>query len=257
MFATYEHFSRIAPRYSQLRTTDAAPVLYALTRMQGPAIIHSADVGCGSGRYGKILFSHLKNRLRLVCLDENQAMLKELRRNLRARAQQLHVVCSQARDLPLPAKSLDCMFTFNAIHHFKTQAFLREAARILKAKGVLFIYTRSRSQNGRNIWGRYFPQFHDKENRLYELEELLALLAGTAGLSVEAISTFKYRRTATLQQLLSRAHNRHYSTFDLYAEQEFRAAVRKFAQNIKVKYENPNAVTWTDENFMLVVRKSE
>jgi hypothetical protein len=31
----------------------------------------------------------------------------------------------------------------------------------LKGAGRLFIYTRLRSQNRRNIWGRFFPRFHE------------------------------------------------------------------------------------------------
>ena len=73
----------------------------------------------------------------------------------------------QADGLPLEDESLDALLTFNAVHHLPLQAFLKEACRVMRPGSHLLIYTRFRSQNARNIWGQYFPQFVDKEDRLY------------------------------------------------------------------------------------------
>ncbi|MCH8191935.1 MAG: methyltransferase domain-containing protein, partial [Chloroflexi bacterium] len=61
-------------------------------------------------------------------------------------------------ELPIRAETLDCVLTFNAIHDFPLPGFLQESHRVLKDGGYLFIYTRSRSQNQRTVWGRHFPR---------------------------------------------------------------------------------------------------
>lgn len=254
--AAYEHFSRIAPKYTRLRTTDPAPVRYAIKRLDRKSQIVAADIGCGSGRYDRLLFRYLKERLELICVDENKNMLRQLRQDLEEHAPQLHVVAARARALPLASESLDCMMTFNAIHHFQIEAFLNEAARCLKPEGRLFIYTRTRSQNSRNIWGKHFPLFYEKETRLFEFVELANLIAATPDLQIEHIRIFEHRRLAHTKGLVQQARQRHYSTFDLYSEEEFEEALTGFRQRLRRAYSNPNAVKWTDENLMLVARKT-
>ncbi len=256
MHAAYEHFSRIAPKYTRLRTTDLAPVRYVVKKLGKLNSVRAADIGCGSGRYDRLLFEHLQERLELVCVDDNEGMLQVLREDLREYAPRLQVLRARARALPLASESLDCMFTFNAIHHFRIEAFLHEAARILKPGGRLFIYTRTRSQNSRNIWGKYFPQFYEKENRLFELFELNNLLAATSGLHIERLHLFQYRRREQMNRLLQQARQRHYSTLDLYTPAEFNLALAAFEQNLRREFPNPERVSWCDENLMLVAKRS-
>lgn len=257
MKPAYQHFTRIAPKYSHLRTTDSAPVRYLIKHLDRKASIRAADIGCGSGRYDRLLLQHFGSRLELFCCDENENMLRQLRQDLEAYAPRFHVVAARARALPLASESLDCMMTFNAIHHFKIEAFLREAGRILKPGGRLFIYTRTRSQNSRNLWGKHFPLFYEKETRLFELVELNNLLAATPDLRVKRLHLFQHRRRAELRRLLQQARQRHYSTFDLYAPAEFKHALAEFEQNLRREYPDPLRVTWSDENLMLVAEKSK
>ncbi|NUO79095.1 class I SAM-dependent methyltransferase [candidate division KSB1 bacterium] len=255
MYAAYEHFSRIAPKYTRLRTTDLAPVRYAVKKLGSLRHIRAADVGCGSGRYDRLLFQHLNERLELVCVDDNDGMLRVLRKDLYEHAPSLQVLRARAQALPFASESLHCMFTFNAIHHFKIRAFLHEAARSLMPGGLLFIYTRTRSQNSRHIWGKHFPQFYEKEQRLWEFVELNNFIAEVPNLHLDKIRIFQHRRVARLRWLLQQARQRHYSTFDLYGAEEFQAALAEFEQRLRRVYRNPNEVTWTDENLMLVARK--
>ena len=92
-----------------------------------------------------------------------------------------------ANDLRIGSNSLDFIVTFNAMHHFDLIGFLSEAARTLKDNRYLFVYTRFRSQNKRNIWGRLFPKFHEKETRLYELKEFKTVLLQEKSLILESI----------------------------------------------------------------------
>ena len=78
--------------------------------------------------------------------------------------------------------------SFNAIHHFSLQNFLKESSRVLKNNGKLFIYTRLRDQNARTIWGMHFPLFDKKENRLYELDEIKSVFEKDPNLNINTVS---------------------------------------------------------------------
>lgn len=219
-----------------------------------PKII-AADVGCGAGRYDKALVQNFGKRLFLYCVDANKEMLKQLKSLLNHRIKHYKIIQSSVEKIPLGGNSLDIVFTFNAIHHFPILKFFRESARLLRKNGWLFVYTRLRSQNRRNIWGKYFPRFNEKETRLYELHELKRQLAKVKGLKIESIEYFKYPRRSSLDRLIEQAQNHHYSTFYLYTTNEFENAMRKFKITIQRIFKNANRVQWFDENILLVVRK--
>jgi len=162
-----------------------------------------------------------------------------------------------AKNLPLQNNSLQCMFNFNAIHHFKILKFLNESLRVLIERGYLFIYTRSRSQNRRDIWGKYFPLFNQKETRLYEMDEFKNILEKIPGLELQETELFKYKRISTLDSLIEQASNHHYSTFSLYTNVEFNNSLTKFNQNLERHFSDLNNINWFDENILYVIRKQK
>jgi ubiquinone/menaquinone biosynthesis C-methylase UbiE len=253
--AIHHHFSTISKRYRNLRTTDLEPVNIVVRELKNLVRIKGIDIGCGAGRYDLLLCQYLGDRLRLTCVDDNDCMLEELDKYLiehgLSNFESMH---SEAEYLPFPNNALDCVCAFNAIHHFNLPEFLHESYRILKNGGYLFIYTRLHEQNGRNIWGRYFPKFHIKETRLYTLDTLMALVAAS-NLHVKSIEYFKYGRISTLAQLVKRAREHHYSTFSLYLPEELEEAITRFKQNIRSEFEDINQIRWFDENVLFVVRK--
>ncbi len=162
-----------------------------------------------------------------------------------------------AHNLPINNRSLNCVFTFNAVHHFKIFGFLNEAFRVMKDEGYLFIYTRLRSQNLRSVWGKHFPLFNEKENRLYELNELGEILGTFSNIKIVATEYFKFEREYSLENLLEQAKNSHYSTFYLYSDVEFEQCLEVFMKNIHRNYSKVNDIRWFDENIMLVIQKTE
>ncbi len=251
------HFSRIAHKYRDLRTIDLALLSIIKKRLENFTEIEAADVGCGAGRYDLVLFQYLGERLSLNCIDCNGDMLNELRKYLKDhKLRNFKAIVASASALPLSGNSFDSIFTFNAIHHFKLSDFLEESSRALRNNGYFFIYTRLRSQNKRNIWGEYFPEFHEKETRLYELSDLKEKLKEVPVLKLESIEYFKYRRIAKLERLLALARNQHYSTFNLYDKKEFEEALKKFPENISCDFKDPDKIIWDDENIMLIIRKN-
>jgi SAM-dependent methyltransferase len=253
----HEHFSSVAPTYRDLRTTDPEPIAYIARQLRLLSQITAADVGCGAGRYNQLMFQYLGEKLVcLYCLDANRTMLDQVRNYLKHHGtERLQVVRSAARNLPFASGHLDCVFTFNAIHHFDARRFLREAARVLRRRGHLFIYTRFREQNSRNIWGKYFPLFCEKETRLHELNDFERIVGANADLRIAGVALFEYPRSSTLRTLVELARNRHYSTFCLYTESEFRESLTRFENSIRESFEDPENVTWNDENALLIFKK--
>ena len=251
------HFSRLAPKYRGLRITDLDPILSIKTRLEGfPSRIIAADIGCGDGRYDLELFRRLGERLFLYCVDSNRQMLKEVDGYLsRHGISDFKIKQSLDRQLPFEDASLDCLFTFNAIHHFTLPRFFKETERVLKDEGRLFVYTRLRSQNTRSIWGRHFPLFHQMETRLFEFVELRDLLRTVPNLELEETEYFRYEREAGLSRLIERAQNHHYSTFSLYSRSEFERCCEEFEKNLRSCFSDLKNIRWSDQNILLVVKK--
>ena len=130
------HFSSIAQKYKDLRTTDLLLLSVIKKKLEYLTEIEAADFGCGTGRYDLKLFQYLGERLSLVCIDRNESMLNELTRNLNGhKIRKFEAIRALASALPLSANSLDSIFAFNAIHHFNLLYFLREASRVLRSDG--------------------------------------------------------------------------------------------------------------------------
>src|SRR5690348_4995009 len=169
----HDHFLHIAPQYRQLRTTDLGPILFITNKLQDLPKVHAADIGCGAGRYSLKFVQHLGEKCHLFCLDNNREMLRHLREHfVKNSITNFTPIRIDSHKIPLQTDSLDCVISFNAIHHFSLPDFLRESSRVLKNNSRLFVYTRLREQNAKTIWGMHFPSFNKKEDRLYELDEL-------------------------------------------------------------------------------------
>jgi len=250
----YDHFSKIASKYRTVRTTDTKPILHIKNRLNGKTKITLADVGCGDGRYSLELLRCLGDDCFLHCIDSNEDMLSHLKDYLNEQ-NTLNFCIRQgdANRLPLENDSMDCIVTFNAIHHFDIQMFLAEVLECLKDDGHLFIYTRLRNQNSRSIWGKYFPLFTDMENRLYELDELESYIQ-QADMKIHSTKIFGYPRATSLERLVEQAKNKHYSTFEFY-DGNFGNYLDEFRKNIRRNYEDMDNVTWHDENILLEIKK--
>ncbi len=250
----HKHFSEIAPAYRALRTTDLEPIRIICQKLRGLKPVTAADIGCGGGRYDLLLFEHLNN-LHLTCIDRNEAMLRQASSYLKCHGFHNFVaIKADANHLPLKEGLIDFVFSFNAVHHFDFPKFVDGAATFTKNGGFIFIYTRLRSQNMRNIWGHYFPLFSEKEFRLYELDYITEMVDSINGLSIESTERFQFNRKATLEGLVDKVKGRHYSTFSLYKEDELDQALKEFQKNIRRQFQDTNRIEWLDENILFILR---
>ncbi len=106
------------------------------------------------------------------------------------------------------------------------------------------------------MWGKHFPLFNEKEDRLYELNELREILGTFSNIKTVATKCFKFRREDSLENLLEQAKNFHYSTFYLYSDVEFEQCLEVFIKNIHRNYPRVNDIKWFDKNIMLVIQKT-
>jgi len=248
------HFSGVAQNYRQLRTTDLEPIEAIARTLKDLPSVWAADIGCGSGRYDLLLFNYINN-LRLTLIDNNNAMLEEALEYLRANGiSNIKSIKADANEIPLKNASLDCIFTMNAIHHWGFLKFIEKSSRFIKKGGRIFIYTRLRSQNAENIWGLYFPRFAELETRLYELNEIKDWVGSIDSLSLEASEVFKFKRKATLDDLIEKVKGKHYSTFSLYNEGGLEDAMSRFQENLKNRYSDVNNIEWFDQNILLTLK---
>lgn len=254
----HDHFLHIAPQYRQLRTTDLGPILFITNKLQDLPKIHAADSGCGAGRYSLKFVQHLGEKCHLFCLDNNREMLRHLREHFAKNSiTNFTPIQSDSHKIPLETDSLDCVMSFNAIHHFSLPDFLRESSRVLKNNGKLFVYTRLREQNAKTIWGMHFPSFNKKEDRLYELDELKTAFEKDPNLNIYSVKFFEHHRVYPLEKLVEQVKNHHYSTFKFYKKQEFREALHKFVQNILNHYDDRDKIAWKDQNTLLVIENKQ
>jgi SAM-dependent methyltransferase len=240
------HFERVAAVYESLRTTDEAPVR-RIGQLLPRRPVTGLDIGCGTGRYTRLLRALLPGGSRLAAADVSAAMLAQLKAANRG----VVPLLAAAEELPLRAASLDVVTAFNCVHHFDLGRFLAAAARVLAPGGQLFIYTRTPQQNARTIWGRYFPGFTEHEQRLHSQAAIRDAVSRTGGLQVAATQTFQHPRTSTAARLRAQAEGRHYSTFSLYTPEELRASIATFLARL------PSAeVCWVDEHLLIVADRS-
>ena len=240
-----DHFDRVAAVYESLRTTDEAPVRW-IGRLLPHRPVTGLDVGCGTGRYSRLLRGLLPDGSRLVGSDVSAAMLAQFQAGNHGHGVVVPLV-SAAEELPLRTGSLDLVTAFNCVHHFDLARFLTAVARVLQPDGQLFIYTRTPQQNARTIWGRYFPGFTEHEQRLHSEAAFRDAVRRTGGLTVVATQTFRHPRSSTAQRLRAQAEGHHYSTFSLYAPEDLSASIAAFVARLP----GPE-VSWTDEHLLVV-----
>ena len=224
--------------------------MFSVRRRLNNRRVKGIDVGCGNGRYTRLLVKLIGQKLTIIGADSSREMLVEMTNSSNGR----RILQASAESLPLKDGEYDFITSFNAVHHFNIAGFLDEAHRLLKPGELLFIYTRTPEQNARTIWGRYFPLFCEFEDRLFTKKELLSL-ALEHEFEIVNVEDYIYTRVASPQELSRKARSFHYSTFRLIPEHLLESCIAKFERNLRAFAMGNGLVTWTDSNVLYTLRK--
>ena len=154
-----DHFERVAVVYESLRTTDEAPVR-AIGQLLPGRPVTGLDIGCGTGRYTRLLRGLLPDGSLLVAADVSPAMLAQLRAASRGHARGVVPLLAAAEQLPLRTASLDLVTAFNCVHHLDLARFLAAAARVLAARRpAVHLHPHPAAERAHDL-GALLPRFH-------------------------------------------------------------------------------------------------
>jgi SAM-dependent methyltransferase len=174
------HFERVAGVCESLRTTDEAPVR-KIGQFLPDRPVTGLDIGCGTGRYTRLLRELLPDGSLLAASDVSAAMLGQLNAASRGHAPGVIPLLSAAEQLPLRTASLDVVTAFNCVHHFDLGRFLTAVARYWRPAASCSSTPAPPQQNARTIWGRYCPGFTEHEQRLHSQAAIETPSSGPAG----------------------------------------------------------------------------
>lgn len=249
------HFDDVAAHYRNVRFTDHEPIHFIRNHIRGAEPMQGVELGCGTGRYSVELLQTLPG-LHLHCVDTSTAMLEELDRRLKQDyAGRFESVQGRSEEVHFEPGSIDAVFSFNALHHFNLPHTLRRIALWLRPEGRTFLYTRTPTQNAMTLWGQYFPDFAERENRLKTAAQLREAIDAAPGLRWVEEKRFEFIRRADLLTVLKKVDHFHYSTFRLYSGDELETARQRFIKRLKRDFPDPRRIQWTDYNLMVVLEK--
>ena len=133
-----DYFNQVASQWDEMRTAFFSEAVreraYAVAGVMSGQI--AADIGAGTGFIAEGL---VQRGLRVICVDQSEAMLAMLRKKFAA-AGNVDFRQGEAESLPIPDASLDAVFANMYLHHVEDPArAVREMARPLKPGGRLVI----------------------------------------------------------------------------------------------------------------------
>ena len=244
------HFERVAAVYESLRTTDEAPVR-TICQLLPDRPVTGLDIGCGTGRYTRLLRALLPDGSRLAASDVSAAMLAQLKAGNHGHAGGVVPLLAAAEQLPLRTASLDVVTAFNCVHHFDLGRFLtcrRPGAGARRP--AVHLHPHPAAERAHDL-GPLLPGLHRTRAAAAQPGRDPGRRQPDRRAQVVATQTFSHPRTSTAERLQAQAEGRHYSTFSLYTPQELRASIAAFLARLP----SPE-VCWVDEHLLVVVGAS-
>ena len=131
------YFDQVAPYWDRIRrsffTDQVREKAYKVAGVQAGRV--AADLGTGTGFIAEGL---IKRGLRVIAVDQSEAMLTEMQKKLGSERVDYRV--GGAEKLPISAETVDYAFANMYLHHVESPPHaIKEMARILKPGGKLVI----------------------------------------------------------------------------------------------------------------------
>jgi ubiquinone/menaquinone biosynthesis C-methylase UbiE len=174
------NYDEVASTYDARYKSDAGEAQHtipqALRELLRPGVRNrNLEVGCGTGFW----LDSFGSEHEVIGIDLSQGMLS------RAKLKHTSLICGTADQLPFAADRFDVVYCVNALHHFvRKEAFIREAARLLRKGGALAIIGMDpHGQRDRWYIYDYFPGTYEADLLRFPSIPRIASWVDVAGFS--------------------------------------------------------------------------
>jgi ubiquinone/menaquinone biosynthesis C-methylase UbiE len=186
----------------------------------------SVDLGCGTGRFTRILSSRFGGRV--IGIDPSVPMLRAAAASLR-RSPGVSLILARAEAVPLAPRCAELVFMSMAYHHVADkQAALESVRRTLRRGGAFCIRTCSVEALDSYLYQRFFP-----EARAFDLQRF-PTRAGLVGevtrgpFSLLKMDAVRQRITDDLRAYRDNTATRAHSDLQAITDEQFAAGMQRF-----------------------------
>jgi ubiquinone/menaquinone biosynthesis C-methylase UbiE len=218
----------IAERYERSRALPADVELQwsaLLARHVGFKPELSVDLGCGTGRFTRVLASTFGGRV--VGIDPSRPMLRLAAKALRMPG--VALVHGRAEAVPLAARCAELVLMSMSYHHVADKpAALASIRRTLRAGGAFCVRTCSAEALESYLYQRFFPEALAFDRQRFPTRGGLVGEVGTAGFRLKQSETVRQRVADDLQTYRDRAAMRAHSDLQAISDAAFAEGIRRF-----------------------------
>ena len=133
------------------------------------------DVGCGTGSALRYAANRTNGQGEFYGVDNSSKMIEQAQAKSQSYGN-LHFYKSRADELPFDDDFFDVVISSSAIHHFSNpEKALREANRVLKSKGKLYILDTTANNAFMRVVDRFTRKIEPAHVKYYSTKEFQAL----------------------------------------------------------------------------------
>lgn len=198
---------------------------YLSSALEGRSIRNIVDLGCGVGRFSRLLGEVFEARVYGV--DPSERMLEAARAN--PEANPITWLRASAEALPIAEARIDLVFLYLVYHHLRDPlAALRECARVLVSDGHLLVINATAEILDSIRWLPFFPSARQIDLARLPTRAEVSAVAQESGLTVVRHRTVLDPAAPNLRTYADRVASRTFSTLQLVSDEEFMQGVAAF-----------------------------
>jgi ubiquinone/menaquinone biosynthesis C-methylase UbiE len=219
----------IAERYERSRALPADVELQwsqLIARHVGFKSELSVDLGCGTGRFTRVLASTFGNRV--IGVDPSGPMLRVAAKALR-RTPGVALVQGRAEAVPLEPRRAELVLMSMSYHHVADKpAALACVRRTLRTGGVFCVRTCSAEALESYLYQRFFPGALAFDRRRFPTRGGLAGEVGAARFTLQKFETVRQRVADDQRSYRDKAAMRAHSDLQAIGDADFAAGMKRF-----------------------------
>lgn len=208
----------------------------------------SVDLGCGTGRFTRVLASAFGGRV--VGVDPSLPMLRRAAETLRG-PRQVYLVIGRAEQVPLAPGCADLVLMSMSYHHVVDKAAaLDSVRRTLRPGGAFCVRTCSVEALDSYLYPRFFPEARAFDEQRFPTRDGLVREVTRCGFVPKAFDTVRQRITDGLRAYRENTATRAHSDLQAITDEQFAAGMRRLdewvaGQPDRPVYEDVDLFTFT------------